>query len=431
MRTSLSRHFYRLDEVRSALRDCIVNRRVDKGLFWTQELLDSGEDDYLFETLLEIWAFAVGPAKFRWVVDAADVGRTDLLMLSLQLLRLPRDAADGSLLGVALQAYEDCRRSAKLPFPAGTFREAVSKGNVRTAAAAWLQLEAGAAAAVLGEQCALAPANRALVLEALGAWATWVPTQLTRPIWSTLSAMMAIMTLCMTEAQWVASTGPYRSLSDDTSAYIAGLLGDWRGLLGRRERRVYEIPRDCLKWDTARGRMRWADNTTEELWRIWEVLEGTHCWDDLAVATGYAWSGYDTAGWEEFLDAAFPDDWPEEWSVEDQQFSHGVGSLSPTERLYRPQWLGRWLPQVAVCCEGWSVDSIRRRVDELETELGGRPGAIYMWEFLECLPAVGTMGWSATVTLAPVCPLVNAITTGVKSMKFSELKKRKVVATVV
>jgi len=85
MRTSLSRHFYRLDEVRSALRDCIVNRRVDKGLFWTQELLDSGEDEYLFETLLEIWAFAVGPAKFRWVIDAADTGRADLLMLSLQL----------------------------------------------------------------------------------------------------------------------------------------------------------------------------------------------------------------------------------------------------------------------------------------------------------------------------------------------------------
>ena len=423
MRTSLSRHFYRLDEVRSALRDCIVNRRVDKGLFWTQELLDSGEDEYLFETLLEIWAFAVGPAKFRWVIDAADTGRADLLMLSLQLLRLPHEAADGSLLGVALRAYEDCRCGGKLPFPAGTFREAVSKGQVRAAAAAWLQLEAGAAAAVLGEQCALAPASKQLALEALSTWVSWAPSALVQPIWSTLSAMMAIMALCMSEAQWAPSTTPYRQISDDSQTHILELLADWRGLLGRRERRVYEIPRDCLKWDTERGRMRWAENTTEELWRIWEVMDGTRCWDDLAAVTGYAWSGYDTVGWAEFIEAAFPDDWPEEWSVEDQCLSHGAGSLAPAESLYRPQWLGRWLPAASLI--GESADAIKRHVDVLETELGGRPDAVYMWEFLECLPAVPTMGWSSTVVAVPECPLVGAITDGVKSIKFSELRKKK------
>ena len=425
MRTSLSRHFYRLDEVRSALRDCIVNRRVDKGLFWTQELLDSGEDDYLFETLLEIWAFAVGPAKLRWVIDAANVGRADLLMLSLQLLRLPREAADGSLLGVALQAYEDCRRGGRLAFPAGAFREAIAKGHVRAAAAAWLQLEAGAAAAVLGEQCALAPACKTLALEALSTWASWAPSALTKPVWGTLSAMMAIMALCMTDAQWTVSTSPYRHMTDEAQHHILELLGDWRGLLGRRERRVYEIPRDCLKWDTERGRMRWSENTTEELWQIWEALEGTQCWDDLAATTGYEWGGYDAAGWEEFIEAAFPDDWPEEWSVEDQRLSHGFGSLAPTERLYRPQWLGRWLPAATLI--GETVDAIRRRVDGLETELGGRPDAVYMDEFLECLPALPTMVWSAAVAMpAPECPLVGALTEGVKSIKFSELRKKKV-----
>ncbi len=423
MRTSLSRHFYRLDEVRATLRDCIVNRRVDNGLFWTQELLDSGEDDYLFETLLEIWAFAVGPAKFRWIVDAYQVGKADLLMLSLQLLRLPRDAADGSLLGVVLQAYEDCR--VKLAFPAGAFREAVSKRDVRAAAAAWLQLDVGAGVAVLAEQCALAPANRALVLEALGAWATWAPVDLTRPIWGTLTAMMAIMVLCMTDAQWAPSTGPYRPITTDMGAHVMELLADWRGLLGRRERRAYEIPRDCLKWDTERGRMRWAENTTEELWRIWEALEGTQCWDDLAATTGYAWSGYDTEGWAEFIEAAFPDDWPEEWSVEDQRLSHGFGSLAPTEPLYRRLWISRWIPGTAMCCAGWNVDTIKKRVDELETALGGFPNAVYMWEFFECLPALPGMGWSADVKAVPECPLVNAITDGVKSMKFSELRKRK------
>jgi hypothetical protein len=420
MRTSLSRHFYRLDEVRSALRDCIVNRRVDKGLFWTQELLDSGEDEYLFETLVEVWAFAVGPAKFRWVTDAYQVGREDLLMLSLQLLRLPHEAADGSLLGMTLQAYEDCRRGGKLASPVTAFREAIRKGAVRTAAAAWLQLDVASGAAVLGEQCALAPASKTLALEALSTWASWAPGSLARPIWGTLTAMMAIMVLCMNEVQWSASISPYRKMTDDMQTRILELLADWRGLLGRRERRVFEIPRDCLKWDTERGRMRWTENTTEELWRIWEVMDGTRCWDDLAATTGYAWSGYDTTGWAEFIEAAFPDDWPEEWSVEDQRLSHGFGSLSPAERLYRLQWLGRWLPAAGLLAE--SADAIKRRVSELETELGGKPDAVYMCEFLECLPAVEAMGWASLALSAPVpeCPLVGAITQGVRKIKLKK-----------
>jgi hypothetical protein len=154
------------------------------------------------------------------------------------------------------------------------------------------------------------------------------------------------------------------------------------------------------------------------------VMDGTHCWDDLAATVGYAWSGYDTAGWADFIEAAFPDDWPEEWSVEDQCLSHGAGSLAPTESLYRPQWIGRWLPAAPLI--GESADAIKRRVDVLETELGGRPDAVYMWEFLECLPAVPTMGWSSTVVApVPECPLVGAITEGVKSIKFSELRKKK------
>ncbi len=430
MRTSLSRHYYRLDEVRAALRDCIINRRVDKGLFWTQELLDSGEDDYLFETLVEVWAFAVGPAKFRWIIDAYQTGKEDLLSLSLQLLRLPRTAADGSLLGAVLRAYEGCRLAGQLASPASSFREAVRKGDIRTAVTAWLQLEGGAAAALLGEQCALAAPAKSLVLEALSTWPGWAPEPLTCPIWATLCAVLAIMGLCMTEAQWAESTKPYTPLKDETKASLTDLLDEWRGLLGRRARRQYEIPQDCLKWDTARGRMRRTERTTSELWRVWEVMRGTRCWDDLAAVTGYRWAGYDTEGWADFAEAAsHPDDWPDEWSAESQGLSHGDGCLGPSERLYRPQWLRRWLPDAALI--GETAEAIRGCAEQLEEALGGRPDAVYMWEFLEYLPTLPAMGWAgagAASTLPPVpeCPQVAALASGVKSIKLSELRKKKV-----
>lgn len=435
MRTSLSRHFYRLDEVRAALRDCIIERRVEKGLFWTQELLDSGEDEYLFETLLEAWAFAVGPAKFRWLVDAYEVGHADLLMLSLQLLRLPRESADCSLLGVVLRGYEDCRRG-RLAVPAVAFREAVRAGNVRGAMCAWLQLEGGVASVVLGELCALAPAGRRPALEALATWHTWCGS-LTAPIWTTLTATFAIMCLCMMEAQWEVSIAPYKPITTESGNRITGLLEEWRGLLGRRGRRVYEIPRDILKWETARGRMRWSESTWSELWRVWEHLEGTRCWDDVAESVGYAWEGYDSMGWEEFVEAVcYKDDWPDEWSAEDQAKSHGDGSLAPKESLFRPQWLRRWLPETGICCEGLVGREIIAKVGELEEGLESDAGlessnaglesfnAIYMWQLLECLPALETMGWSVDYEVAE-CPVVTALANGVKTMKLSELKKRK------
>jgi hypothetical protein len=428
MRTSLSRHFYRLDEVRTALRDCIIERRVEKGLFWTQELLDSGEDEYLFEILLEAWAFAIGPTKLRWIVDAYDVGQVDLLMLSLQLLRLPRESADCSLLGVVLRGYEDCRRlpaGFQLSVPADAFRVAVRAGNVRGAVAAWLQIESGVASVVLGEMCALAPRDRRPTLEALATWDTWVPDALTRPIWATLTQTMAILCLCMTDAQWVASISPYKPITTEFGAHVTGLLEEWRGLLGRRGRRVYEIPRDVLKWETARGRMRWSESTWSDVWRVWEHLQGTRCWDDLADSAGYGWQGYDSAGWEDFVEGiCYKDDWPEEWSTEDQAKSHGDGCLSPKEVLYRPQWLRRWLPQTGICCEGLVGREIVAKVEELEAGLEGSSEAVYMWEFLEHLPVLETMGWS-TDYKAPECPAMTALTSGVKTMKLSELKKRK------
>jgi hypothetical protein len=76
MSTSLSRHLFRLDEVAAALRYAIVERRIEEGMFWTLELIDSEEVGTLIETLLEVWTFAIGTARLAVLPVFSKIAQT-------------------------------------------------------------------------------------------------------------------------------------------------------------------------------------------------------------------------------------------------------------------------------------------------------------------------------------------------------------------
>jgi hypothetical protein len=84
----------------------------------------------------------------------------------------------------------------------------------------------------------------------------------------------------------------------------------------RRARR-YSIPTACLYGDTARGRMTWSQSTLRSLREL--DLEGPF-WDE------HKWTTEEER--EAFYDRFFPDDPPDEWTLAEQQRSHGDGVLS-------------------------------------------------------------------------------------------------------
>jgi hypothetical protein len=97
-------------------------------------------------------------------------------------------------------------------------------------------------------------------------------------------------------------------------------IGKWSALTGRRARRAFAVPVECLYGITDRGCLSQKVSTIGELRGIHDRLvaeRGLIAEDEL----------------EAFYAYAFPDDIPDEWSLEDQEKSHGPGVLRTGERL--------------------------------------------------------------------------------------------------
>jgi hypothetical protein len=385
---------------------CVVERRVNEGLFWALELFLSDELELLTASMVDIWTFTVGARRLRWFLDFVEARNLDaldrddgriFLVLAERLLRLPRDCVDGSIVGMSVMCCRDLMRermaatataaTAATASTEDSFRGYMATRDARQAAIVWKT--GGSRADIIREIYAEFP-GRAEVLAQLSALSTeqglgW--HEGTTSVWWDLAGYMTIWAACLSEAEWTASVTPFMDPLPDTRSRIDTMMDRWEDLTGTVAGRVYAIPRDCLKWETARGRMHYIQSTMGELWRAWLTLKGTRYWDNVAAECGYAWTGYDTAGWDAFIAEAFDaSDWPDEWSSECQAKSHGDGCLGQIERPYVMQWLSRWMPAHNSIMNGY-VYTIREWIDAQRGALEAT-GAVWFDEVLVVLERV-------------------------------------------
>ncbi len=382
MSTSLSRHLFRLDEVAAALRYSIVNRRIEEGMFWTLELIDSEEIELLFDVLFESWVFTVGAKRFALLtgfiktaqkivsspVDAAN----SLLLLSFSLLKLPSTCSDGSIAAIPILVNENIRqneitmRMHKLTIDNvmndDEFLQIIRRGNALKAALH--RRLSGAAAAATIPIYLKERAEMQLLIRQLPS----ICMRCRGPAWPQILETMEILVLCMTDADWAESI---MELPAELSAGMQECIEGWRALTGRRARRIFEVPKWCLKWQTARGRTYYARRgepfitNVAELREPWHAMGGCRFWDRMAAAYGCIVNGRHIYGatedaWEAFVNAAFPDDIPDEWSLEAQLMSHGEGTVAPGGSPSAIQWLRSWFPtrSIAVPSPLAKVDAI-------------------------------------------------------------------------
>jgi hypothetical protein len=116
---------------------------------------------------------------------------------------------------------------------------------------------------------------------------------------------------------------------------IPSELETWAANLGRRARRVYTIPDECLYWLTRRGKeLSVYDTNEKEIMGHLEksvALWGSSFWDSVAEDFG-GWAAIksDAESREAFYETYFPDDIPDEWSSADRVKSHSRGVLQKT-----------------------------------------------------------------------------------------------------
>ncbi len=346
----LSRHLYEIDEVVSALMWACKRRRLIEVAFWCQELLDTEEIDKLYEALYTYWLWQIGVCRLDLLLELErifhsheETTSTEILQLCLSFAMVSPQEKDNSVFVLLVMGSHDSApwdrvsiTTKKYEVPTNlsilerAFLLACCQGKIRTA---WKLGQPLWESSSLWEHILhlsrqkdgnfLEPCFR--ILQKNESCFTWE------------SRAAAICLACSLEKNKINSFVPYSIPPEIEESLVC-----WKANEGRRKRRELSIPMECLYWITERGRTSHQKSNLGKLYcSSWKDLEGSAFWNRvLEEFQPWASDGHKEVFWDTF----FPDDIPDEWSLNDQQKSHGLGVLinqeNPQFWKFAEKWFG-------------------------------------------------------------------------------------------
>ena len=358
----LSRHFYSLDEVQAALLYTTSHNTPAEALFWCQELVMSGSISEAISTLFQSWLWHTGPTRLQWLVNVwqsslitEELSEDDILLATYRLAAIPQNQRDNSLWNILVLTMENPskmpdRVTRKTPKVLDKeiddkkelyFIRAMFQGKARSAwwisqyldeDRVWMLLDwfLNNVYSTFKEQykvCFLALQSYELLLGYKSAE------------YDIIVRCAAINMMCIPLKRQELSF----KVEPEIDVRTAQMLNELELSIGRRDRRVHKIPTACLYGITARGRSQWTQKNYIQLYNVEKYLIGCPFWDE--VLSEYAnvldsgviqWHSDDVM--EQFYNKYFPDDIPDEWSLLDQQKSHGDGILGPSDKVKISKW---------------------------------------------------------------------------------------------
>jgi hypothetical protein len=357
---SLSRHFYALDEVHSALQYSSTRNDRAETLFWCNELLRSGYVSETISTLLESWLWNKGPFCLSWfhnsfsTLGGEECSEDDVLLSAYQLSCVSYLKRDHSLWSIlALHAMNvPCDRVGPktIPHPFTDEREiylvrAMVQGRAYCAWCIVQQMDWDRVQAILTwySSCHAFKTEFQTCLSYFEEYEKLLGYR--TPEYDTVFRCLSIIVICLSPLQQEDSFRPLPSCLDATSQ---SQINHWNSLLGTKAR-VYSIPPSALYGRTLRGRMRWAQSTVSQLNDIEPSMIGCPFWEEAiseygTIESTILWNSDDDR--EAFYQRYFPDDIPDEWTKSEKNKSHGEGILGPKESLtmvkYARSYLSKW-----------------------------------------------------------------------------------------
>lgn len=363
-----TRHFYQVEEVIAALHWSMKQGKIQEALFWCEELLDSDLHDRLQEEVRKVWLWYFG---IGCLAAVPHLENEEILITVYGLTRLRKERRDRSVLALLLLGLETQQPDRISCFPQlnhlfqqekcseleQALLSAVYQGKSRLAFALsrplWQANPRRVYTLLQGLQTLKHKKEQlaeVLTIFELNENLTW-PMR-----------ACAIAAVCLDSKRLTESLQP---LICTLPIEIQQYLSEWKSLVGRRKRRIFKIPSECLYKRTQRGCLSNTQTNLKDLYSLnHDTLEEKGCpfWKKV-LDEEVPWLDDDRK--EEFYDIYFPDDIPEEWSKEDQEKSHGFGALinneSPNEDKYRDRWF-RNLPARAY----WFLNKDLLRNKEVE-----------------------------------------------------------------
>jgi hypothetical protein len=312
----LTRHLYSLDEVHAALVYASQRSDCSETVFWCRELIDSGYAAEAISTLFSAWMWHRGPFDLQWLVRAATtlasdaVTEEDILVSAHHLSQ--RSMRDHSLWAILTSTVPDRVTPRTPPFCSNLrdqdpkelfFFRALYQGKAQSAWWIARHMESSRVWELLSvyvDSSSYAESYR-VCFQVLQHYESLLGYRSE----DSNILCLAVLSACLSPAQQEKS---FRVLlePDVGATPIEGTI---------RSARRYSIPTACLYGDTARGRMTWSQSTLQSLRELREV-EGPF-WNE------HKWTTEEER--EAFYDRFFPDDPPDEWTLAEQQRSHGDG----------------------------------------------------------------------------------------------------------
>ena len=350
----LSRHLYSLDEVQAALLYSTSRNNPSEALFWSQELILSGCVGETISSLFQSWLWNTGPMRIQWLINAwktlasDELSEDDILLSTYQLSTIHHSNRDNSLWNILVLTAQNpntmpdsVTRKTPHVIPSEDSKElyfirAIFQGKSQSAwwitqfmdtERVWILLDwvAENIHTKFQEQYKLS-------LEILQNYEQLLGYKSDE--YDVVTRCMAVIMLCIWPDKQDES---FRPLTNEIDKNNAQTLNELSASVGRRERRVYQIPNSCLYGTTQRGRSKWSQSNYTQLYNVEKYLIGCPFWDEvLAECANVSEDGeikwHNDDKMEEFYEKYFPDDIPDEWSKKDQQKSHGDGVLGPTDK---------------------------------------------------------------------------------------------------
>jgi hypothetical protein len=375
----LTRHFYRLDEVSAALMYSILRGKAKDAVFWTQELIDSGSIDELWDTLMTVWIWWIGVGRleiFRQfiLIQAQDEISDDDLVLLVSQMAMYHEK-DGSVFALLVLGLTDSGQVDRVGNPLAaqtllkqtnwspietTFIRACFQGKTRLA---WNLIKANWSPSIWSllhtiQNSKIGSPTLRHVLECLEQKAIDTMT------WPCRAC--AVLAVCLHSEQVAKSL---HVLPNHLPIHIAKERELWKEMEGRRSRRIFEIPTDCLMYITERGRtLSFQETNLDELRNLsYPNLCGCKFWKEQYEIHQ---PEKNDENLERFWTIHFPDDIPDEWSLADQKKSHGSGVHMAHEKPSLSRFLRSWYRRGVYPCIGiWmGVSEALREVENLEKD---------------------------------------------------------------
>lgn len=307
-----TRHFYEQRDVVSALRMAILLGRPKEAAFWCQELIDSQQIQTVWLTLLETWLCFINytfPLSFVSIKDdpqklCATLASCKQRNCSTIYILLAQDIAVDRLSksSYSLEHY---------------LTQALQEKRPRSAWWAASQIDLRIAWKIVYPELYD-------LLQEIG-----IDISVTKHL-----LCASILYVCYMKKETIHSL-------EEIPAYLQKDLVHWKSLLGRRGRRLHSIPFSLLYGEVSKNPLSclytFEKSVQEDHGGFWWNILHTYGW-----TAEKGWTNDDTL--EAFYSDYFPDDIPDEWSLQEQKKSHGVGSTMGGNQRSVSRWMRTWLP---------------------------------------------------------------------------------------